>query len=126
MRASDLIGKEVRDPDGTRVGIVTDLRCVQDGPPRGAMAALRVEALLISRRHTGALLGYEPGRSQGPASIRALIRLLHRDARIVPWENVTSYEGEAVELDLHRQDLGVRARRRSFLRTGRQRPPRPF
>lgn len=123
MRASDLLGREVRDRDGTRVGVVTDLRCVQDGPPRGAMAALRVDALLMSRHHTGALLGYEPGRSQGPATIRAVVRLLHRDARIVPWQNVRSYQGEAVELDLHRDDLGIRARRRSrFLRAGRQRP----
>ena len=125
MRASELLGKEVRDRDGTPVGVVTDLRCVQDGPPRGATAALRVGALLVSRHHTGALLGYEPARSQGPAAIRALVRSLHRDARIVPWENVTSYEGEAVELDLRGHDLGVRAGRRgrAARAAGRQRPP---
>ena len=116
MRASDLVGKEVRDRDGTPVGVVTDLRCVQDGPPRGAMAALRVDALVISRRHTGALLGYDESRSQGPALFRAVVRRLHQDARTIPWDRVARYDGEAVELDLRRDDLSLRPRRRAVRR----------
>src|SRR5215204_5521426 len=99
MRASDLLGKEVRDRDGTPIGVVTDLRCVQDGPPRGPMAALRVDALLISKHHPGALLGYDRGRTQGPALLRAIVRRLHRDARTIPWEKVVRHDGQAVELD---------------------------
>ncbi|MFL6130250.1 MAG: PRC-barrel domain-containing protein [Mycobacteriales bacterium] len=100
MRASELLGKEVRDRDGTPVGVVTDLRCVQDGPPRGHLAALRVDALLISRAHSGTLLGYDRGRSQGPALLRAIVRRLHRGARTIDWDRVSRYDGDAVELDL--------------------------
>jgi sporulation protein YlmC with PRC-barrel domain len=93
MRASDLIGLDVVDADGTSLGIVTDLRCVQDGPLRGAMQAPRVSALLVSRRHTGSLLGYDRRAQQGPWLIRAIVQFLHRDAVFVPWDSVAGFDG---------------------------------
>lgn len=88
MRASDLIGREVVTADGTSVGVVTDLRCVQDGPVRGTQAALRVDAVLVSRHHTGSVLGYDRRRQQGPWLIRAIVRRLHRHMQVVPWSDV--------------------------------------
>jgi sporulation protein YlmC with PRC-barrel domain len=93
MRASDLIALEVFDADGHRLGVVTDLRCVQDGPLRGAMQAPRVSALVVSRRHTGSLLGYDRRRQQGPWLIGVLVRLLHRRALLVPWAAVGDRDG---------------------------------
>jgi hypothetical protein len=55
------------------------------------------------------LLGYHQGRSPGPALLRAIVRRLHRDARTIPWDRVVRHDGEAVEVDLHRGDLGVRS-----------------
>jgi hypothetical protein len=94
MRASDYIGREIRDHHGARVGIITDLRCVQDGPPRGQSAMLRVDAALVSSRHTGATLGYDRRDRQGPWMIRVGVRRLHRNLRIVPWSSIVDNDGQ--------------------------------
>jgi hypothetical protein len=96
MRASDLIGREVVDARGVPVGAITDLRCVQDGPLRGTNAALRVDALLVSRHHAGSVLGYDR-RRQGPLIVRLIVRRLHKDLRIVPWTDIAD-EGPPIRL----------------------------
>jgi hypothetical protein len=88
MKASDLIGRRVSDADGTNLGVVTDLRCVQDGPLRGSMAAPRVHQLIVSRRRVGSLLGYDRREQQGPWIVRIIVRRLHRQLVFIPWENV--------------------------------------
>ncbi|MDQ1722012.1 MAG: hypothetical protein QOI26_1746 [Pseudonocardiales bacterium] len=93
MRASDLLGKAVHDDHGQRLGVVTDLRCVQDGPLRGAMQAPRISALIVSRRHTGSLLGYDRSTQKGPWLIRVTVRWLHRRALLVPWDTVADTTG---------------------------------
>src|SRR3954451_11660073 len=97
MRASDLIGLPVLDAGGRHIGIVIDLRCVQDGPLRGAMAAPRVRAVLVSRWHTGALLGYHRREQQGPWLVRVAIRRLHRQLRIVAWDDL-ELDGNRIRL----------------------------
>ena len=93
MRARELIGLDVHDGDGKRIGIVIDLRCAQDGPLRGAMQAPRVCALVVSDRHTGSLLGYDRRSQQGPWLIRKAVQMLHRHAVLVPWEGVADIAG---------------------------------
>jgi hypothetical protein len=93
MKASDLIGRPVLDSAGRRLGVVTDLRCVQDGPLRGAMAAPRVRSVVVSRRRTGSMLGYDRRGQQGPWLVRLIVRWLHRDLLIVPWESVRLTDG---------------------------------
>jgi hypothetical protein len=92
MRASELLGVPVRDPDGRPLGFVIDLRCRQDGPLRGAMQAPRVAALLVSRTHWFSMMGYER-RRQGPWLLRHLVRLVHRHAFLVPWDDVDFADG---------------------------------
>jgi sporulation protein YlmC with PRC-barrel domain len=105
MKASDLIGLAVHGADGRRLGVVTDLRCVQDGPLRGGMQAPRITALIISSRHTGSLLGYERRRQQGPWLIRTIVQLLHRRASLVPWDSVADTNGR---IQLRPGDIGQR------------------
>jgi hypothetical protein len=93
MKASDLIGRSVIDSAGRQVGVVTDLRCIQDGPLRGAMAAPRVHYVIISRRRVGSLLGYDRRSQQGPWLIRLIVRRLHRRLAIVPWESIQLTDG---------------------------------
>jgi hypothetical protein len=104
MRAHDLIGQEVFDADGQRVGVITDLRCIQDGPLRGTMALPRIDSLLVSRRHLGSLLGYDRREQQGPWLIRTIVRHLHRDLLVIPWSKVGSHTGP-VELNARRSEL---------------------
>ena len=104
MKASDLLGLEVVDRGGRRLGVVTDLRCVQDGPLRGSMAAPRVESLLVSRRHTGSMLGYDRREQQGPWLLRTIVRRLHRDLTVIPWSAVAGHTGR-ITLTLDTADL---------------------
>jgi sporulation protein YlmC with PRC-barrel domain len=96
MRASDLIGREVTSADGRGVGVITDIRCVQDGPLRGTNAALRIDGLLVSRRHTGSILGYDR-RRQGPLLVRLVVKLLHKHMTVIPWSAVDD-EGPPIRL----------------------------
>jgi sporulation protein YlmC with PRC-barrel domain len=95
MKASDLIGRPVLDSTGRKVGVVSDLRCIQDGPLRGSMAAPRVHQVLVSGRRTGSMLGYDRRDQQGPWLIRWIVRRLHRKLLILPWESVTLTEDAA-------------------------------
>jgi PRC-barrel domain len=88
MKASDLIGRPVVDSTGRRVGVVTELRCVQDGPLRGAMAAPRVHQVIVSSRRVGFRLGYHRQEQQGPWLIRLVVGWLHRNLTVVPWESI--------------------------------------
>ncbi len=91
MRASDLIGREVHDQDGRRLGHVIDVRCTADERPPRTGVSLRVTALVVSRRRTGSELGYDRRDQQGPWLIRATVRRLHRHLQIVPTSSVTAW-----------------------------------
>jgi hypothetical protein len=69
---------------------------VQDGPVRGANALLRVDALLVSRHHTGSVLGYDR-RKQGPWAVRVVVKFLHRHMQVIPWSDVLD-EGPPLRL----------------------------
>jgi hypothetical protein len=98
MRASELLGAEVRSADGRRLGTVTGLRCSLDGASNGPTPAPRVRSLVISGRHVGAYLGYQQDGQRGPALIRRLVRALHRDTRIVDVALIERLETGTVRL----------------------------
>lgn len=88
MRATELVGRRVVDADGHELGTVLGIRCVQDGPVRGVSAQLRVDALVVHRHALGAFLGYQLREQRGPHPVGALMRWIHRDARLVRWTDV--------------------------------------
>src|SRR5689334_3849810 len=98
MRASELLGAEVRGPDGRRLGVISGLRCSLDGPSDGPTPAPRVRALVVTGRHVGAALGYQQEGQRGPWLVRRLVRALHRGARLVDVELVDAIEGRTVRL----------------------------
>ena len=57
------------------------------------MHAPRVAALIVSRRHTASLLGYDRRGQQGPWLIRRIVQRLHRHALLIPWEAVADTTG---------------------------------
>ncbi|MDQ1730369.1 MAG: hypothetical protein QOK10_528 [Pseudonocardiales bacterium] len=99
MKASDILGLPVRDPRGQDLGIVTDLRCVQDGPLRGSMNAPRVQSVVVTSRRTGSLLGYHRPEQTGPWLIRAVVSRLSRPVRVLDWDDL---ELNDTELTLRR------------------------
>ncbi|MBA3339204.1 MAG: PRC-barrel domain containing protein [Geodermatophilaceae bacterium] len=104
MRVSDLIGLDVHDAASAYLGVVTDLRCVQDGPLRGSMQAPRVSALIVGRRHLGSLLGYDRRAQQGPWLVRVIVQRLHRHNIMVPWDAVAGTDGHVI---LHADPEGI-------------------
>jgi hypothetical protein len=108
MRASDLLGSRVVDAGGAWLGWVTDLRCVQDGPLRGSTtAALRVDALVVSRRRSGSPLGYDRRRQQGPWLIRAVVRTMHRHLQVIEWSQVERYGEKTITVRTERAHRGA-------------------
>ena len=94
MRASDLLGTPVVAESGDELGYVADIRLVQDGPMIGPYgASLRVEGFVVVRRRHTRLLGYE--RDVGPSLVRAVVRRLTGEVRLVDWGHVLSVD-EAV------------------------------
>ncbi|MBF6137055.1 hypothetical protein IU501_29175 [Nocardia otitidiscaviarum] len=82
MRARDLLGSEIRDPDGRR-GTVLDIRA--HPAPHGT--GLTVAGLIIGR-HRIRLFGYERRAETGPALFRWLTRRIHRSTRYVDMADV--------------------------------------
>ena len=87
MRASELLGRTVRDAEGRR-RVVIGIHAVQDRSLPGSPAALRVAAVVVSSGPAGANLGYDHERQRGPWALAALARRLLRHAEVLPWATV--------------------------------------
>jgi hypothetical protein len=96
MRASDLLGLPVEAADGTPLGVVLDVRLVQDGPLLGAFAALRVDGLIVGKHRLAARLGYDRYAPHGPALLRALVRWWTRHNGFLPWPDAAVTAGRVV------------------------------
>ena len=89
MQISDVMGRRVADADGERVGKVTDVRLVQDGPfVEGFGNTLRVDALVVGRGGVASRLGYVRGGVRGPWLLKVLATALEGRAFLVPWEDL--------------------------------------
>jgi len=98
MTLNDLIGCDVLTDDGTRLGHVIDVR-VKTAGPNEPVQVLPFDALLVSRRGTGSLFGYERRREQGPAVLAWFFRAVHKNSRLVPWSGVARWDaGQTVVL----------------------------
>jgi hypothetical protein len=98
MRASELLGAQVVTDDGRSVGHVTGLRCTLDGPAAGPLNAPRLRELVVSRRLTGAYLGYGQADQRGPALVRWIVELMHRTSRQVAWSDVADVRPGEIRL----------------------------
>ena len=98
MLLSDLLDRPVRAPGGVELGRVVDVRFrrgVRHGRSEGD---LELVALIVSPHSRLSYYGYERGTVNGPAVIAAIVRWLHRDSHIVPWECVARVDEEGVAL----------------------------
>jgi hypothetical protein len=91
MRLSDLLGSEVVDGGGRRLGKVRDVRVVQDGPllsPFGA--SLRIDGLVVGPGALGERMGFHRSNVRGPWMLKAFFEWRHRAVRLVPWDSVAA------------------------------------
>jgi hypothetical protein len=104
MRMSDLMACDVHTADGQHLGQVRDVRLVMDGPPRGVLARLRVDAVLVGGSALAGRLGYLRGGVRGPAPLAAIMRRLEGRARTVDARDI-----EVWDLAAHRLVLAAGA-----------------
>lgn len=87
VRASDILGKEAWHESGVKLGIVHDIRAVQE-KPFGSTGALRVTGIVVGRGSVGVRLGYGSPEQTGPALLHAIFGRRARHARHIPWHEV--------------------------------------
>ena len=98
MLLSELLDRPVRAPGVGELGTVVDVR-FRRGPRNGPSEGdLELVALIVSPHSRLSYYGYERGTVKGPAVIAAIVRWLHRDSWIVPWEFVARVDEDAVVL----------------------------
>ena len=98
MLLSELFDQPVRSPGGDDLGRVVDVRFSR-GPRQGRREGdLELVALIVSPHSRLSYYGYERGSVNGPAVIAAIVRWLHRDSRIIPWECVARIDERGVAL----------------------------
>ena len=114
MLLSDLLNRPVRSPQGDDLGRVVDVRFRRGARQGKREGQLELIALIVSPHSRLSYYGYERGSVNGPAVVAAIVRWLHRDSRIVPWECVARVDDEGVSLGVTppripldpRQDIG--------------------
>ncbi len=85
LRVGTLCGRPVFGEDG-RIGIVMDVRVVQDGPMKdGINNSFRVDGLVVGRGQFVERLGLFRHRIRGPLLLRLLDRLVGPERKYVPW-----------------------------------------
>ena len=98
MLLSELLHQPVRSPSGDDLGRVVDVR-FRRGPRRDRREGdLELIAIIVSPHSRLSYYGYERGSVKGPAVIAAIVRWLHRDSRIIPWECVARIDDRGVAL----------------------------
>jgi hypothetical protein len=105
MRLSDLLGSEVLDEFGRRIGQIHDVRMTRDGPLQGAFgAALRVDGLVVGRPAFGARLGLDRAEVRGPWILKAFFGRLRTDL-YAEWSRVRSIEQGRIRIRGTEADL---------------------
>jgi len=96
VRISDLLEYTVESADGQRLGRISDVRVIQDGPLiRGVQSAFRVDALIVGRGGLAERLGYIRGRVQGPWMLRVLFSRLERRSQVIAVSDIDHWDDDA-------------------------------
>ncbi|VXC56533.1 conserved hypothetical protein [Arthrobacter sp. 9AX] len=98
MILGDLLGVDVYNDDGTRLGRVADARFVVDGAPRQLLAEARLLGLVVSPHSASSFLGYERTGLQQPWPLPSLLRWRHRGSFLVLWEDIAMIGAKSVRL----------------------------
>jgi sporulation protein YlmC with PRC-barrel domain len=98
MILGDLLGVNVYDAGGTRLGRVADARFVVDGTPRQLLAEARLLGLVVSPHSAASFLGYERTGLSRPWPLPRMLRWRHRGSFLVLWEDIAMIGAESVRL----------------------------
>lgn len=106
MRASELIGRPVYDPDGRGLGRVHDIRIKAGGPADAqGEAGYRICGLTIGPVAVAQRLGYGRGQMAGPWPLTVIFRSLARHSLLVDWDDVVGLRPGRVDIRKRREEL---------------------
>jgi hypothetical protein len=92
VRISDVLACDVETGDGRVLGRVRDVRLVMDGPQRGALSALRVDALIVGGSAFAGRLGFLRGGVRGPTTLAAVMRRLEARAHTIDARDIATWD----------------------------------
>ena len=96
---SDLLHAKTFDAGGQDLGLVKDVRLVQDGPYiEGFGNALRLDGIVVGGRLLGVRLGFMRHEITGPWLIAAIFRRLEARTAYYAWDDVETWEPGLVRL----------------------------
>jgi len=106
MRLSDLLGLDVTDNEGNRIGSVVDVRLVQDGPMIGPYgAALRLSGIIIVEHGHVRLFGYE--RDVGPWFVRWLVHRISGEVSFASWDQIDHISQTGIRVAVGQRDCAA-------------------
>ena len=98
MILNDLLGTDVLDSQGQRVGEVSDVRFAVDAAPGQLLSKARLVGIIVSPRTASSFLGYERQNLTQPWPLAQLLRWRHRGSFMVLWEDVAAMGPREVTL----------------------------
>lgn len=104
MRASELLGRPVVDPDGVEIGQIWDIRCGESRSAIRSTSSLSIASLVVGPNSFGRRLGYTYGDVHGPWLLTRLLGWLGRHDRIVPLNRIADL-GPPVTLSVSADQL---------------------
>jgi hypothetical protein len=87
MRAAELLGRPVRDRDGTDLGRVLDIRITRT-PGTPLPGAWNIDGVVIGHRWAYPRAGYAYGHVDGPLPLAVVLRALGRRLRYARWDQL--------------------------------------
>jgi hypothetical protein len=103
MRLSELLGRQVRDSTGRRLGTIVDVRLCVGGDLDDAPELPRIFGFVVSPHTASSYLGYERSETRNPRLLAALLRWRHRDTFLALWPDIAEIgEAEVVLQDYTR------------------------
>ena len=98
MILSELLGADVVDESGVRLGAVVDARFAIDGTPGQLLAEARLVGLLVSPRSRASMWGYERTEVGAPWPIAHYLRRVHRGLFLAAWHDIAVIDVQRVVL----------------------------
>jgi len=98
MILSDVLGSDVVDHHGQRLGEVSDVRFALDAAPGQLLSGARMVGIVVSPRTASSFLGYERLGLTQPWPVAQLLRWRHRGSFLVLWEDIERMGSQEVAL----------------------------
>ncbi|MFJ5956839.1 PRC-barrel domain-containing protein [Paenarthrobacter sp. NPDC092416] len=88
MILTDVLGSDVADSGGGRLGEVSDVRFALDSAPTQLLSQARLVGIVVSPRTASSFLGFERQGLTQPWPVAQLLRWWHRGSFLVLWEDI--------------------------------------